>query len=93
MSALMMSGANGVVGFRWKVGEIGDTGAHKAPTPQGTADFADWLQIEGVLAHAGRRGGKFGGLEAWKFGQGFAGRPVRGVPFSVLRSPGVRSTP
>ena len=90
---MVLSDSDGRLGKLGTQGHTGDTGAHKAPTPQGTADFADWLQIEGVRAHAGRRGGKFGGLEAWKFGQGFAGRPVRGVPFSVLRSPGVRSTP
>ena len=41
----------------------GEVWGHSATRRKGTADFADWEQIKGVLAHAGRREG---GLEAWR---------------------------
>ena len=39
------------------------------PPREGTADFTDFEQIKGVLAHAGRtkKAWKFRGVEAWLF--------------------------
>ena len=49
----------------WRLGSLAGTLTGDAKLWRETADCADWLQIKGVLAHAGR--GK-GSLEVWRLG-------------------------
>ena len=49
---------------------------------KGAGDPAGTVPAVHPPLHDLREDWKFGGLEAWKFGQGFAGRPVRGAPVS-----------